>query len=55
MKNMEKNKVCNQEYMWVCVCAYVCMYVHVFARDSDKHSAAIIISTCVYTQTQVPM
>ena len=51
MKSMEKNKVCNQEYMWVCVC----MCVYVFARDSDKHSTAIIISTCVYTQTQVPM
>ena len=51
MKNMEKDKVCNQEYMWV----WVCMYVYVFARDSDKHFTDIIISTCVYTQTQVPM
>lgn len=51
MKSMEKNKLCNQEYMWVCIC----MCVYVFARDSDKHSTAIIISTCLYTQTQVPM
>lgn len=27
MKNMEKNKVHNQEYMWVCVCVYVCKYM----------------------------
>lgn len=47
MKNMEKNKVCNQEYMWVCVCVYVCKYMCLL--ETLLSIPQLLLSACVCT------